>query len=145
MISIHMAPNGDTNITEYFETVLDAQSRARELNGIGFTVLISGTEELWIGYSAFKKNPDGTETSFCLNMDKFLPKWVGESFCTLYGCSGIATTAYLFTNALGKNSIVRYCQSCITASKALRDALERDEDFREISLEEADMIDIMES
>jgi hypothetical protein len=33
----------------------------------------------------------------------------------------------------------------MASSKTLKDALERDEDFREISLEEADMIDVMES
>lgn len=68
-----------------------------------------------------------------------------ESHCSLYGCSEIAVFAYLFTDSDGKNSVVRYCQSCTEASRTLRDVLERDEDFREISLEEANMIDVMES
>lgn len=68
-----------------------------------------------------------------------------ESSCSLYGCFEIAIFAYLFTDSDGKNSVVRYCRSCTEASRTLKDALERDEDFQEISLEEADMIDVMGS
>jgi|WetSurMetagenome_2_1015567.scaffolds.fasta_scaffold97958_2 hypothetical protein len=137
--------NGSTYAYEYFQTVNEIQRRARKLTEENFIVLRSECNGLWSGYSAFKKNADGTEISYTLEFFKYLPKWAGESFCGLYGCSGVAIYAYLFISRDGKNSVIRYCQSCMASSKTLKDALERDEDFREISLEEADMIDVMES
>ena len=141
VISTHS--NGST--LEFFRTINEIQDRARVLDEENFIVLKTEFDGLWSGYSAFKKTNDGDEISHVLELNHHLPGWVGGSFCSLYGCSGIAVFAYLFTNPDGKNSVVRYCQSCTAKSRTFRDALERDEDFREISLEEADMIDVMES
>jgi hypothetical protein len=135
--------NGST--LEFFRTIDGIQSRALELNKENFIVLKTEFNGLWSGYSAFKKTDDEDEISHVLEFTHHLPGWINESFCSLYGCSGIAICAYLFTDPDGNNSVIRYCQSCVTSSKAFRDALERDDGFREISLEEADMINVMES
>jgi hypothetical protein len=140
-----ISTNSNGSTLEFFRATDEIQNRAQTLDKENFTVLKTEFDGLWSGYSAFKKTDDEDEISHILELTQHLPKWVGESFCGLYGCSEIAAYAYLFTGRDGKNLVVRYCQSCMTSSKALRDAFERDEDFREISLEEADMIDVMES
>lgn len=134
--------NGNTYVTEYFQTIANIQERVQQLDKEGFTVLRCGSNGFWSGYSIFKRNEDGTEISYVLEL---LFKDPGGSFCSLHGCSEIATCAYLFVNSIGENSVVRYCQSCMTASKASRDVLEKNEDFREISLKEADIINVMSS